>query len=281
MNSFHYERLKENMRHLKLTVEVDGIIEEGIKRDATFTELLADILEAEVRTRRERLIEMRIKQARFPWLKTIDAFDFDFQPSIDRRRIEELLTLRFLALSENIVLLGPPGVGKTHLAVALGIRACEEGERVFFTACSDMLINLKRALDTGRFREKVRYYLRPRLLIVDEMGYFSMDRQCSNIFFQIVSKRYEKGSIILTANRSYGEWGEIFSDNIIASAILDRLLHHSTTINIKGQSYRLKERAKAGLPVQQQTGLLTFVNKKSTINEKGGGENSSVKSGEF
>jgi DNA replication protein DnaC len=189
-----------------------------------------------------------LRFARFPFIKTIEGFDFSFQPSIDKKRIDELSALRFISSGENVLFLPPPGVGKTHLAVALGLKTAEAGFRVHFTTALDMVARLSKAFSDGRLEEKMKVYLSCRLLIIDEIGYLPLDRQGSSLFFQVICRRYERGSIILTSNKSYADWGEIFAgDTVIASAILDRLLHHSITVNIKGESYRLKEKKKAGL----------------------------------
>ncbi len=174
---------------------------------------------------------------------------------IDERQVRELRTLRFVHEASNVILLGPPGVGKTHLAVALTETAIQSGQAAYFMTAHDLVTDLGRAYREGRLDRRLRIYLAPKVLIIDEMGYLPLDEIGATIFFQLVSARYERGSIILTSNKSYGEWGTIFGDPIIATAILDRLLHHSTTLNIRGESYRLKERRKAGLislPEQQQ-----------------------------
>jgi DNA replication protein DnaC len=188
-----------------------------------------------------------LQLAHLPFVKTFDQFDFSFQPSIDERQIRELRSLRFIHEASNVILLGPPGVGKTHLSVALAEAAIQAGCGAYFMTAHDLVTDLGRAYREGRLDRRMRIYLAPKVLIIDEMGYLPLDDMGATIFFQLVSARYERGSIILTSNKSYGDWGSIFGDPIVATAILDRLLHHSTTINIRGESYRLKDRRKAGL----------------------------------
>src|SRR5712691_3677522 len=185
----------------------------------------------------------------------VRAVRFQFSASIDERQIRELCSLRFIHEASNVIFLGPPGVGKTHLSVALAAAAIQSGFAAYFITAHDLATDLGKAYREGRLDRRMRIYLAPKVLVIDEVGYLPLDDLGTTIFFQLISGRYERGSILLTSNKSYGDWGSIFGDSIIATAILDRLLHHSTTINIRGESYRLKDRRRAGLvPPRGQEG---------------------------
>lgn len=237
------DRLK--MEHL--LTQLDGVCEQAAKGDLDYQGFLARALETEWRGRQQRGIEMRLRMARFPWLKTLEQFDFEWQPSLDRKVVRELAGMSFVERAENVVLLGPPGVGKTHLAIALGGKAVDAGASVLFLTLETLMGRLIRARQENRLERMLQQLASPRLLILDELGYLPLSREEASLFFRLLVRRYERGSLIVTSNKSFADWGEVFNDHVLATAILDRLLHHATTLNIKGESYRLREKKKAGL----------------------------------
>lgn len=250
MSNFTYKRLHANLQHLKLdTIEsiVDNYLEIATKDGKTVMEVLDYLIDQERLTKENIARERKMRLAMFPVQKRVEDFDFDFQPSIDQTVISDLASLRFIRNTENVVLMGPPGVGKSHLAIAMGIEAVNAGFKVYFVNADALVEGLKNANLNGILEKKLKALAKYDVLIIDEMGYLPFDHEGAHCFFQLVSRRYEKSSMIFTSNKSYGEWGEIFHDHVIATAILDRILHHCTTINIKGESYRLKERKKHGL----------------------------------
>jgi DNA replication protein DnaC len=239
--------LLEKMKMNYLADRLDTVCEQAAKRDHDFRQFLTAALEAEWQGRHQNGVESRLKMARFPGIKTLEQFDFAFQPGLDRKVVRELAGLGFVDRYENVIFLGPPGVGKTHLAIALGVKAVEAGHRVQFLTLETLLTRLTRAARENRLERQLQQLVYPKLLIVDEMGYLPMNREEASYFFRLLTRRYERASLILTSNKSFVDWGEIFNDQVLATAILDRLLHHATTLNIKGESYRIKEKRKAGL----------------------------------
>jgi DNA replication protein DnaC len=259
-----YERLHGNLKALKLhTVEsvVDGYLESTSAKGKSVLEVLDYLFDQESKARNVTLAESRARLARFPARKTIEDFDFEFQPSVDKAVVRELATLRFIHNAENVLLVGPPGTGKTHLAIALGVEAAKSGLSVYFSTVFDAMNRLKKAEVRGTFDIAMRSLVQPKLLILDEIGYLPMDRESAHLFFRVVSDRYEKGSMVLTSNKTFSEWGEVMGDPVMASAVLDRVLHHGTVIHVKGESYRLRERRRLGaqrpgasLPVERKKG---------------------------
>lgn len=246
-----YERLHANLQALNLsTIErsIDGALENGAKGAQPLTEVFDDLIDREVKARQALSTETRVRLAGFPVRKTLEEFDFEFQPSIDPTLIRELAAMRFVHNAENVILVGPAGVGKTHLAIALGMEAAKAGFSVTFMSASRALGKLRQAMDRGLLERTLRNLCRSRLLILDEIGYLPWDRTMAHLFFRIVENRYERASTIYTSNRPYSEWGEVLGDAVLAAAVLDRVLHHSTTVNIRGDSYRLRVRRKAGTP---------------------------------
>jgi DNA replication protein DnaC len=215
-------------------------IEQG---EITGIEALDHLLLEELTLRESRRIKAALMMARLTTVKTLAGFDFAFQPSLDRTRILALAELKFIDRAEAVHLLGPPGTGKSHLATALAVEAVKAGRSVYFSTLAEIIASLTKAEREGQLRERIRFLSRPSLLVVDEIGYLPVTPGGGNLFFQLVNARYEKGAMILTSNRGFAEWGEVFGDPVVATALLDRLLHHAVVVQIEGASYRLRQHA--------------------------------------
>lgn len=247
MNNTTYNQLCSNLEQLKLTqmlIHLDEITDFVTANNLSFTEGLQKLTNYEVDFKEKNASKSMIKAAAFPFVKELKDYDFCFQPTVKEQEIKELATLGFLEKQENIVFLGPSGVGKTHLATAIGIAAAKRRVSTYFIKCNDLLTQLKRAKLENRLDARLKHFSKYKLLVVDEIGYLPIDKEDSNLFFQLIDMRYEKKSTILTTNMNFNEWDGIFYDAVVANAIMDRVLHHSHVITISGRSYRLKDHIK-------------------------------------
>lgn len=245
MSSLTTDRIRQSATRLglsHLTEVITELVERAEASQMGYLDFVDLLLEEELGLREGRRFRNALKLSGLPHHKTLDEFDFAFQPDLDARKVRDLATLEFVKAKSNVTLLGPPGVGKTMIAVALAVAACQAGFSIYFTTLDDLVRKLRAAEATGRFNRQLGVYMRPAVLIVDEVGYLPLDRAEANTVFQLVSRRYERGSIIITSNKSFTEWGGVLGDDVLATAILDRLLHHCDVLSINGPSYRLKDR---------------------------------------
>lgn len=239
-----YSQLKNDLERLKLSqfnIHLDEYIDATQSGDKSFTEAMKDLCDLELRVREARILQSCVKTANFPFQKTLEDFDFSFQPTLKKEQILGFKDMRFIDQTHNILFIGSPGVGKTHLSVSIGIEAAYNHRSTYFITCNDLLLRLKRAQLENRLEQKLKLYARYKLLIIDEVGFLPLDEESSKLFFQLISMRYEKHSTIITTNKPLSQWGQIFGDPVLANAILDRLLHHCSVIKIVGKSYRTKD----------------------------------------
>lgn len=251
------DRIESNLSRLRLPrirESLHSVIKIAEDQGKSYLSFLDDLLEEEVAQKEQRRIETSLKISGLPFIKSIDEFDFTFQPKLDRQKVMSLFDLAFIRQNGNIIFLGPPGVGKTHLAASLALKACQAGISIYFTNMEDLIKKLKKDHEAGR-PGKSRSYYKSSVVIVDEVGYTPINREECNLFFRFIANRYEKASTIITSNKAFSDWTELFYDPVIVTAILDRLLHHSTVINIRGNSYRLMGKtANAASDGRQNTG---------------------------
>ena len=238
------DRIKRSLVGLKMPMALE-IVDATLRRiergEVSALEAIDLLLAEELTLRETRRVKTALVMARLSTVKTLAGFDFSFQPTLDRSRVLALAELKFIERSEVLHLLGPPGTGKSHLAVALGVEAVRAGYSVYFSTLADLVGALAKAEREGSLRQKIKFFCRFALLIVDEIGYLPVISGGGNLFFQLVNARYERGAMILTSNRGFAEWGDVFNDTVVATALLDRLLHHAVVVQIEGSSYRLRQ----------------------------------------
>lgn len=248
-----YMQLKHNLEYLKLNKmneKLDETLDYISKNNLSFTDGLIKMTQIEIDHKETNVIKSMVKVGAFPHLRELKDFDFDFQPSINKQQIYDLETLRFVENNENIVFLGTSGVGKTHLAVSIGITAAKHRKSTYFIKCHDLIQQLRKANTENRLEDRLRHFTKYKVLIIDELGYLPIKKEDAKLFFQLIDRRYEKRSTILTTNIHFSEWDDVFCDAVMANAILDRILHHAHVITITGKSYRLKDHIK---PREEET----------------------------
>jgi len=237
------DRIRSQLADLKLPgalEALDSILAGVDGGKLTSAEAIEELLGAQIQLRNNRRLQAAMRSSRLPAIKTLEDFDFSFQPSIKREQIDSLRELGFVERKENVIFLGPPGVGKTHLAIGLAIAAAQHGRRVYYGTLADLITSLEEAQAAGHLGQRLKTLTHPAVLVVDEIGYLPITRNGAMLFFQLMARRYETASTLLTSNKSFEEWGEVFGDDVMAAALIDRLLHHCHIVNIRGNSYRMR-----------------------------------------
>jgi DNA replication protein DnaC len=249
------DRLRAQLADLKMPgalEALDGVLTQVDSGAVGAAEALEQVLGAQIGLRNNRRLQAAMRSSRLPAVKTLGDFDFSFQPSIRREQIEALHELGFVERKENVILLGPPGVGKTHLAISLAIAAAQYGRRVYYGTLADLIESLEEAKAAGRLTQRLKTLTHPALLVVDEIGYLPISPTGAMLFFQLMSRRYEHGSTVLTSNKPFEQWGEIFGDEVMAAALIDRLVHHCHIVNVRGNSYRMRQHRELGLTLLKE-----------------------------
>jgi DNA replication protein DnaC len=236
------DRIRAQLADLKMPGALEALdhVLARVDGGATASEAIEELLGAQITLRNNRRLQAAMRSSRLPTIKTLTDFDFSFQPSIKREQIDSLHELGFLERHENVIFLGPPGVGKTHLAISLAIEAAQSGRRVYYGTLADLITSLEEAKAAGKFGHRLKTLTYPSLLVVDEIGYLPVSPTGAMLFFQLINRRYERVSTVLTSNKGFEEWGDVFGDDVMAAALIDRLLHHCHIVNIRGNSFRMR-----------------------------------------
>ena len=256
------DRIRSQLADLKMPGALEALDDVLARVDggATASEAIEELLGAQITLRNNRRLQAAMRSSRLPTIKTLEDFDFSFQPSIKREQIDALHELGFLERKENVIFLGPPGVGKTHLAISLAIEAAQSGRRVYYGTLADLITSLEEAKASGKLGHRLKTLTHPALLVVDEIGYLPISQTGAMLFFQLINRRYEHASTVLTSNKGFEEWGDVLGDDVMAAALIDRLVHHCHIVNIRGNSFRMRhhtELSKAlhAAPAEQRSSL--------------------------
>ena len=263
------DRIRAQLADLKMPGALEAVDDVLTRVDGggvTASEAIEQLLGAQIMLRNNRRLQAAMRSSRLPAIKTLDDFDFSFQPSIKREQIDSLHELGFLERKENVIFLGPPGVGKTHLAISLAIAAAQSGRRVYYGALADLITSLEEAKTAGQLGRRLKILTYPSLLVIDEIGYLPVSQTGAMLFFQLINRRYERASTVLTSNKGFEEWGQILGDEVMAAALIDRLLHHCHIVNIRGSSYRMRKHIDLSKILLAPTGPLSDV-ERSLITE--------------